>query len=46
MGDKIKAGIVIAILLAIIVIGYLYSQGWFTQIIPYFESFIKVIEGL
>ena len=43
MGDKTKAGIVIAILLAIIVIGYFHSQGWFTQIIPYFESFFKVI---
>ncbi len=46
MENKAKAGIIIVIVLVIIVVAYFYSQGWFTQIIPYFKSFIKVIEGL
>ncbi|MGC8680344.1 MAG: hypothetical protein ACP5T6_03550 [Candidatus Micrarchaeia archaeon] len=43
MDDKTKEGIIIGIILAIIVIAYLYSQGWFAQVIPYFEKFFMVI---
>ncbi|MGC8649318.1 MAG: hypothetical protein ACP5UN_03845 [Candidatus Micrarchaeia archaeon] len=43
MENKAKAGVFIGIGLAIIVIAYLYSQGWFAQVIPYFEKFFRVI---
>ncbi|MGC8483994.1 MAG: hypothetical protein ACP5OE_10175 [Thermodesulfobium sp.] len=46
MDDKTKEGIIIGIILAIIVIAYLCSQGWFVTAIPYFEKFIKVISSL
>ena len=45
MNDKTKAGIII-IILAIIAIASLYSQGWFAQVIPYFEKFFKVIPSI
>ena len=46
MGNKTKAGIIIGTILIMIVIGYLYSQGWFAQVIPYFEKFFKVIPSI
>ncbi|MEM3423644.1 MAG: hypothetical protein QXE51_03680 [Nitrososphaeria archaeon] len=44
-GKKL-ATIVIVLFIIAIVIGYLYSQGWFATITPYFEKFIKVIWNL
>lgn len=45
MDDRTKASIIISII-AIIVIGYLYSQGWFAQVTPYLEEVFKVISSL
>ncbi len=44
MENKAKAGIIIVIVL--VIIAYLYSQGWFAQVTPYFEKFIRVISSL
>ena len=46
MGNKTKAGIIIGTILIMIVIGYLYSQGWFAQVTPYLEEVFKVISSL
>jgi hypothetical protein len=46
MENKAKASTIIVIVLAIIVIAYLYSQGWFTTVSPYFENFTKIISNL
>ena len=43
MENKAKVGVFIGIGLVIIAIVYLYFQGWFVTVIPYFEKFIKVI---
>ncbi len=45
MENKAKEGIIIVIVIVSIVIAYLYSQGWFATVIPYFEKFIKVISN-
>lgn len=46
MENKTKVDMIIIGIILIIIVWYLYSQGWFTAITPYIEKFIKVISRL